>query len=85
MSGKERKRVQMEGRNRAQKSTSAYKLQTTQRAENMGLDSVVVGFRVLGAPRFSVQSSQNPLKQLFWDLRTENRGAPKARNPTMTL
>ena len=42
-----------------------------------GLGSIVVEFGTLGAPRFSVQRSQNPLKQVFWDLWTENRGAPK--------
>ena len=37
----------------------------------------MVGFRIFGAPRFSVQRSQNALKEAFWDLRTENRGRPK--------
>ena len=33
-----------------------------------GVGSAVVEFGVFGAPRFSVQRSQNPLKQVFWDL-----------------
>ena len=45
---------------------------------------VVVGFGVFGAPRFSVQRPQSPLKQAFWDLWTENRGAPKTPNPSTT-
>ena len=49
-----------------------------------GVGSVVVGFLVFGVPRFSLQRSQNPLKQEFCDLWTENRGAPKTRNPTTT-
>ena len=49
-----------------------------------GVGSVVVEFGVFGAPRFSVQRSQNPLKQVFWDLWTENRGAPKTPNSTTT-
>ena len=43
----------------------------------MGVGSVVVGVAVLGAPRFSAQRPPNPLKYMFWDLWTENRGAPK--------
>ena len=49
-----------------------------------GVGSVVVGFGVFGAPRFSAQRSQNPLKSVFWDLWTENRGAPETPNPTTT-
>ena len=36
------------------------------------------------APRFSVQRSQNTYFKGFWDLWTENRGAPKMPNPTTT-
>ena len=39
--------------------------------------SVVVEFGVFGAPQFSLRRSQNPLKEVFWDVGTENRGAPK--------
>ena len=46
--------------------------------------SVVVDFPVFGAPRFSVHRTQNPLKEVFWVLWTENRGAPKTRNSTTT-
>ena len=42
-----------------------------------GVGSVVVGFHVLGAPRLSVQRSRKPLKYVFWELWTGNRGAPK--------
>ena len=42
-----------------------------------GVGSVVEGFGVFGAPRFSVQRSQNAYFKGFWDLWTENRGAPK--------
>ena len=42
-----------------------------------GDGSVVVEFGVFGAPRFSVQRSQNTCFKGFGDLRTENRGAPK--------
>ena len=49
-----------------------------------GVRSVVVEFGVFGAPRFSVQKSQSPLEIGIWDLWTENRGAPKTPNPTMT-
>ena len=45
-----------------------------------GLDSVAVGFRVFGAPRLSVHSSQNPLKQVFWDLWTEIGGTKNAKS-----
>ena len=57
------------------------------RGPQMGVRSVVVEYGVFGAPRFSVQRSQNPLKigistvfgdvWIFGDLWTENRGAPK--------
>ena len=46
--------------------------------------SVVAGFRVFRVPQFSVQRSQNPLKQVFLALWTENWGVPKTRNPTTT-
>ena len=49
-----------------------------------GVRSVVVEFGIFGAPRFSVQRSQNFLKLVFGNLWTENRGAPKTPNPTMT-
>ena len=49
-----------------------------------GVGSVVVDFRVFGAPRFSVQRPRDPLQSVVWDLWTENRGAPKTRNSTMT-
>ena len=44
----------------------------------------MVGFGVSGAPRFSVQRSQNPIFKGFWDHWTENRGAPKTPNSTTT-
>ena len=37
----------------------------------------MVDFRVFGAPRFSVQRSQNTYFKGFWGLWTENRGAPQ--------
>ena len=49
-----------------------------------GVRSVVVEFGVFGAPRFSVQRSQDPLKKVFGDLWTENWGAPKTPNSTTT-
>ena len=44
----------------------------------------MVEFGVFGAPRFSVQRPQNTYFKGFWDLRTENRGAPKTPNSTTT-
>ena len=44
--------------------------------------SVVVGFRVFGAPQFSVQRSQNTCFKRFGVLWAEIRCAPKTRNPT---
>ena len=46
--------------------------------------AVVVDFRVFGAPRFSVQTSQNTYFKGFWGLWKENRGAPKTRKSTAT-
>ena len=37
-----------------------------------------------GAPRFLGQRSQNPPKEVFWDLWTEKLGTPKTPNPTTT-
>ena len=48
-----------------------------QRAANGGLDPSWLNLAFLGAPRFSLQRSQNPLKLVFWDLGTENHGAPQ--------
>ena len=47
-----------------------------------GVGSVVVGFRVFGAPRFSVKRPQNTYFKGFGDPWTEKRAAPKTRNPT---
>ena len=47
-----------------------------------GVGSVVVGFRVFEAPRFSVLRYQNTNFQGFWEFWTENWGAPKTQNPT---
>ena len=56
-----------------------------QRAEiEWRVGSVVVEIGVFGAPRFSVQRSQNTCFKVFWDLWTENRGASKAPNSTTT-
>ena len=44
----------------------------------------MVGFRVFGAPRFSVLTSQHTYFKGLRDLWAENRGAPKMRNPTTT-
>ena len=49
-----------------------------------GIGSLVVGFHFFGAPRFSVQRPQITYFKGFGDLWTENRGAPKTRNPTLT-
>ena len=49
-----------------------------------GVGSVVVEFRVFGAPRFSVQRSQNTYFKRFWDLWTESQGALKTGNSTTT-
>ena len=48
-----------------------------------GVGSVVVDFRVFGAPRFSVRAPK-PFKISIWGLWTENRGAPKTRKSTTT-
>ena len=42
-----------------------------------GVRSVVVDFRVLGAPRFSVQTPQNPLKIGIWEPLDGKSGRPK--------
>ena len=47
-----------------------------------GDGSVVVGFCVFGAPRFSVKRSQNTCFNGFGDLWSEIRCAAKTRNPT---
>ena len=39
---------------------------------------------IFAAPRLSVQRPQNPLKEVFWDLWTENWGTPKTRKSTAT-
>ena len=44
----------------------------SQRAENGGLEFVVVGFGVFGAAQFSVQRSQNTYFKGFGDLWSEN-------------
>ena len=49
-----------------------------------GVGSDVVDFRVFGAPRFSVQRSQNTYFKGFWGLWTEDRGAPKTQKSTTT-
>ena len=49
-----------------------------------GVRSVVVQFDAFGAPRFSVQRSQMTYFKRFWDLWSENRGAPKTQNSTTT-
>ena len=38
----------------------------------------------MAAPPFSVQRSKNTCSKGFWNLWTENRGAPKTRHPTTT-
>ena len=55
-----------------------------QKKKEWGVGSVVVEFGVFGAPRFSVQRSQNACFKGIWDLWTENRGAPKTPNSTTT-
>ena len=52
--------------------------------QKWGVGSVVVEFGVFGAPRFSVQRSQNACFKGFGDHWTENRGAPKTPNSTTT-
>ena len=49
-----------------------------------GVGSVVVDFRVFGAPRFAVQKPPNTCFKGFWGFWTENRGAPKKRKLTTT-
>ena len=56
----------------------------SQRAENGGLDPLWLDLAFLGRPDFLSKRSQSPLKKVFLDLWTENRGAPKTRNPTTT-
>ena len=51
----------------------------TSEGREWGVGSVVVEFGVFGAPRFSVQRSQNTRFKGFGDLWTENRGAPKTQ------
>ena len=50
-----------------------------QRAENGGLD-----LAFLGGPDFQSRGPQIPIFKGFWDLWTQNRGAPKTPNPTTT-
>ena len=45
--------------------------------QEWGVGSVVVEFRVFGAPRFSVQRSPNCILEGCGACKTENRGAPK--------
>ena len=49
--------------------------------ENGGLDPWWLDVALFGAPRFSVQRSQNTYFKGFEELWTENRGAQKKRNP----
>ena len=49
-----------------------------------GVGSVVVDFRVFGAPRFSVQRSKDAYFEGFCGLWTEKGGAPKTRKSTTT-
>ena len=55
-----------------------------QRAANGGVRSVVVEFGIFGAPRFSIQRSQNPLKVGIWGPLDGKRGTPKTPNSTTT-
>ena len=52
--------------------------------ENGGLDPSWMDLAFLGRPLFSAQRSQYTCSKGFWDLWTENRGAPKTPNPTTT-
>ena len=56
----------------------------SQRAENGGLDPSWLNLAFLGRPDSQFRGPQNPSKQIFWDLWTENRGAPKTPNSTTT-
>ena len=49
-----------------------------------GVRSLVVEIGVFGAPRFSVQRSQNPLQKAFGDLWTEHWGAPNSTTTDLT-
>ena len=51
-----------------------------QKAENGEFGSVVVGFRVFGAPRFPSPEVPKPFKiSIVWPLWTEHRGTPETR------
>ena len=49
----------------------------------MGVGFVVVEFGVLGPPIFSPKVPKHLVRRV-WDLWTENQGAPKTPNSTMT-
>ena len=57
---------------------SEFPPQRNSEGREWGVGSVVVEFGVFGAPRFSVQRSQNTCFKGFWDLWTEKSGRPKS-------
>ena len=61
-----------------------YLIRIQSEGREWGVGSVVLDFRVFGAPQFSVQSPQNTYFKGFWGLWTENRGAPKTRKSSTT-
>ena len=66
------------------KNLTSRRLAFKSEGRKWGVRTVVVAFGVFGAPRFSVQRSPNTYLKGFWDLWTENRGAPKTPNATTT-
>ena len=55
-----------------------------QRAANGGSDPSWLNLAFLGRPDFQSRGLQIPIFKGFWDLWTENRGAPKTPNSTTT-
>ena len=56
----------------------------SQRAANGGSDPSWLNLAFLGRPNFSPEVPKIPIFKGFWDLWTENRGAPKTPNSTTT-
>ena len=55
-----------------------------QRAANGGSDPSWLNLAFSGRPDFQSRGPQIPIFKGFWDLWTEDRGAPKTPNSTMT-
>ena len=66
------------------KESSAGFAGITQRAANGGSDPSWLNLAFLGRPDFQSRGLQIHIFKGFWDLWTENRGAPKTPNSTTT-